>query len=62
MSDKPNPDKNYIITLHEYNALQTQIENIQNMVLRHENRAAISNELLDISAQLRNIIIAQRQH
>ena len=61
MSQNNTPNRGYTITEHDYNILQGKLDDIQNMAIRHVSHATIANEILDISAQLRNIIIHQKK-
>ena len=55
---KPQPSENtYTITEYNYNILQTQIMEIQNMLMRRDNYLLIESAMDELSNTMRGMII-----
>ncbi len=61
MLKEQKPEKTYTITERNYNILQSQIMEIQNMLLCHDHRILVENALYDLATTLRTAIIPQKQ-
>lgn len=60
MSDT-SVDRTYTITQNDYNILQNQIYDIQEMLLHQHHHTAISDELTILSMKLRGMLTPQNQ-
>ena len=56
MSKEQKPEITYTITEHNYNILNNQIMEIQNMLMRRDHHILIESALDELSLSLRNAI------
>ena len=61
MSKTNEPDGIYTITERNYNILQTQIDEIQNMLTRREHYILIETAMDELAMTLRNAINTKKQ-
>lgn len=61
MSKEQKSEITYTITEHNYNILNTQIMEIQNMLMRRDHHILIESALDELSLSLRNAIQPTKQ-
>lgn len=61
MSNTTEPDSIYTITERNYNILQTQISEIQNMLMRRDHYILVESAMDELAMTLRNAITPKKQ-
>lgn len=61
MSNTTEPDSIYTITERNYNILQTQISEIQNMLMRRDHYILVETAMDELAISLRNAITPKKQ-
>lgn len=61
MSKTNEPDGIYTITERNYNILQTQIDEIQNMLIRRDHYILMETAMDELAMTLRNAITPKKQ-
>lgn len=61
MSNTTEPDSIYTITERNYNILQTQISEIQSMLMRRDHYILVETAMDELSITLRNAITPKKQ-
>lgn len=61
MSNTTEPDSIYTITERNYNILQTQISEIQSMLMRRDHYILVETAMDELAISLRNAITQKKQ-
>ncbi len=61
MSNTTEPDSIYTITERNYNILQTQISEIQSMLMRRDHYILVETAMDELAISLRNAITPKKQ-
>lgn len=61
MSNTTEPDNIYTITERNYNILQTQISEIQSMLMRRDHYILVETAMDELAISLRNAITPKKQ-